>query len=1010
MTVIRTDRFLLGIGCITLLLALVVAWQITDGHEKPMARQGILDMAGVEWTNQSVIPLDGEWEFYPEQLLSPQQIKLDHSQPVMIQVPGNWDDKRISRGYPMNGKSYGTYRLIVRNVPQGELLAIAKRYVRFSDAMYVDGKLMSRSGQPGTSAASYVPRNEPYTIYFHPERTEIEVVLQVANFDFRSGGIYNSIDLGQGSHMEARAIIQSGLELLIMGIVVIFGLLFFYLYVRLHRDGIQLLYALFFIGFALTVVTNGERLLLQLMPDISFELAYKLKYISVYGVSIITSMITWRLTPDLGPLLKKWLRVPSIVLALYVVLIVISPFHIYSFIQESMYAVNLCAYALSFIVIIHQYIQARYGNKSRSQAQLLIICIWLMLVNYVLGIIVTWYPISQVLLNCTTLVILCAFAMLLIYQYTQAYASMQQLTHQLQLSDKAKDEFLLLTSHELNSPLHSIIHLSRSVLTTSLRRANEQEIRGKLQLIRNTAYRMSNLVNDLIDMSRFRDGSMKLSMGSVDLVSCLSLVTEVLGFLASGKSIVMIRRLEPEARYVMADESRLLQVLYNLVYHMMGQHHNGKLVLACERHQDNVQIILCLEADPDRSTRQRQEVDSGSQQANRIAAGVSVAAEMVSAMRGKLVVNDEAASIIIELPGATSVDMEGLAEIAATQETDVKEEKKVGSVISAHVLIATSDLVDMEQLNTLLATEGFYLSFADSDVKVRNALAGGRLPDLMIVDAMLPEVTGYELCKQIRMEFSQVDLPILFINMRSTPADIEACIQAGGNDFITRPLDAGEILVRIHTLLGMKQLVKEAANNEMAFLRSQIKPHFLYNALGTIMSLCFTDGPRAGELLGSFSRYLRILFHLDNSEELIPLSKEMELIQAYVEIEQERFGSRLQVQLEVDSSLYSCKVMPLLIEPLVENAIRHGVSKKIDGGTVRLFIRRCEDSIQVVVEDDGVGMSGEQVAFLLSRSHTEQGIGLQNVQRRLKLMNGQAPVIESEHGQGTKVTIEFPYQ
>ncbi|MGE6573674.1 hybrid sensor histidine kinase/response regulator [Paenibacillus xylanexedens] len=1010
MTVIRTDRFLLGIGCMTLLLALVVAWQITDGHEKPVARQGILDMAGVEWTNQSLIPLDGEWEFYPEQLLSPQQIKLNHSQPVMIQVPGNWDDKRISQGYPMNGKSYGTYRLIVRNVPQGELLAIAKRYVRFSDVMYVDGKLMSRSGQPGTSAASYVPRNEPYTIYFHPERTEIEVVLQVANFDFRSGGIYNSIDLGQGSHMEARAIIQSGLELLIMGIVVIFGLLFFYLYVRLHRDGIQLLYALFFIGFALTVVTNGERLLLQLMPDISFELAYKLKYISVYGVSIITSMITWRLTPDLKPLLKKWLRVPSILLALYVVLIVISPFRIYSFIQESMYAVNLCAYALAFIVIIHQYIQARYGNKSRSQAQLLIICIWLMLVNYVLGIIVTWYPISQVLLNCTTLVILCAFAMLLIYQYTQAYASMQQLTHQLQLSDKAKDEFLLLTSHELNSPLHSIIHLSRSVLTMSLRRANEQEIRSKLQLIRNTAYRMSNLVNDLIDMSRFRDGSIKLSVGTVDLVSCLSLVTEVLGFLASGKSIVMIRRLEPEARYVMADESRLLQVLYNLVYHMMGQHHNGKLVMACERHQDNVQITLCLEADPDRSTRQRQEVDSGSQQADRIAAGVSVAAEMVSAMRGKLVVNDEAASIMIELPCATSVDREDLTEIAATQETDVKEEKKVGSVISAHVLIATSDLVDMEQLNTLLATEDFHLSFADSDVKVRTALAGGRLPDLVIVDAMLPEVTGYELCKQIRMEFSQVDLPILFINMRSTPADIEACIQAGGNDFITRPLDAGEILVRIHTLLGMKQLVKEAANNEMAFLRSQIKPHFLYNALGTIMSLCFTDGPRAGELLGSFSRYLRILFHLDNSEELIPLSKEMELIQAYVEIEQERFGSRLQVQLDVDSSLYSCKVMPLLIEPLVENAIRHGVSKKIDGGTVRLFIRRCEDSVQVVVEDDGVGMSGEQVTFLLSKSHTEQGIGLQNVQRRLKLMNGQAPVIKSEQGQGTKVTIEFPYQ
>lgn len=155
---------------------------------------------------------------------------------------------------------------------------------------------------------------------------------------------------------------------------------------------------------------------------------------------------------------------------------------------------------------------------------------------------------------------------------------------------------------------------------------------------------------------------------------------------------------------------------------------------------------------------------------------------------------------------------------------------------------------------------------------------------------------------------------------------------------------------------------------------------------------------------------MRILFHLDNTEELIPLRQEMELIQAYVEIEQERFGSRLQVELDVDSSLYSCKVMPLLIEPLVENAIRHGVSKKIDGGKVTLSIRRQQERVQVVVEDDGIGMSKEQATLVLNRNQPDQGIGLQNVQRRLKHLNGQGPVIQSELGQGTKIRIEFPYQ
>ncbi|KAA8782943.1 response regulator [Paenibacillus amylolyticus] len=1010
MKVIRKDRFLLGIGFMTLLLALVVVWQTTSEQERPEAKKGVMDLTGLEWTNRSVIPLDGEWEFYPKQLLTPQQIHLAHIKPIMMQVPGNWDDKSNSHGSVMNGKSYGTYRLLVRNVPQGEMMAIAKRYVRFSDAMYVDGKLMNRSGIPGESAASYVPRNEPYMVYFHPDRSEIEIVLQAANFDFRSGGIYNSIDLGQGRYMENRAMIQAGLELLIIGILGIFSLLFIYLYVRLHRDGIQLLYALFFIGFALTVVTNGERLLLHLVPELSFELVYKLKYIAVYGLSIIASLITWRLVPDDRVWWKKWKKIPSGMLTVYLGLITISPFRVYSSIQEVMYVVNVGSYAVAFFVILRQYIRTSDEKRTRSEAQLLIVCIWLMLVNYVLGIIVTWYPVSQVLLNCTTIVILGTFAMLLIYQYVQAYASMQRLTLQLQLADKAKDEFLLLTSHELNSPLHSIIHLSRSLLTMSMKRTNELEVRSKLQLIRNTAYRMSNLVNDLIDVSRFRDGVVKISLGTVDLVSCLSLVTEVLGFLASGKEIIIVRRMEPDARYITADENRLLQVLYNLVYHMMGQYYNGELIFSSERDQMVIRITLHMKAERGSGSRLGPGgLDTTSAQAERTAAGLSAAYEIVSAMGGKLTINEEKAWITLELPPAADADMI-LLEAAVGEETYMGEEKKVESMNSGHVFIATSDLVDLEQLNTLLSAEGFQLSFADNHTKVRSVLAGGRQPDLVILDAMLPEITGYEMCRQIRMEFSQAELPVLFINTRSTPADIEACIQAGGNDFITRPLDAGEILVRIHMLLGMKQLVKQAANNEMAFLRSQIKPHFLYNALGTIMSLCFTDGPRAGELLGSFSRYLRILFHLDNTEELIPLRQEMELIQAYVEIEQERFGSRLQVELDVDSTLYLCKVMPLLIEPLVENAIRHGVSKKIDGGKVTLSIRKHQEQVQVVVEDDGIGMSQEQVTLVLNRNQSDQGIGLQNVQRRLKHLNGQGPVIQSELGQGTKIRIEFPYQ
>ncbi|SFL00863.1 His Kinase A (phospho-acceptor) domain-containing protein [Paenibacillus sp. 1_12] len=1010
MLIIWKDHFLQGIFALTLIILLVALQQITGARETPAAEHGVLDLRGWDLTKTGIFSLDGEWEFYPHQLLSPAEIHNAQLKSVMIHVPGNWENEKINKGTKMSGKGYGTYRLVIRNIPIDQTLAISKRYIRFSDALYVDGKLLGQSGIPGISLETYEPRNVPYTVYFRSDAAEIEIVLQAANFDFRSGGIFSSIEFGLGPHMENKKIFQTGLELVVMGFLLLFGLLFLYLFFHLHRDILQLLHAFFFFSFAVIVFTNGERMLLQMFPDLSFELAFKIKYISVYIMPMLVFLIISKIVTNRR--MRIGLMVISSFHALYCLLIAITPFRFYSNGQESFYVMSLLTFVAASAFLFHQYASGKYGSITKPQFQLLIASVWTLFLSSMLTILNTWNLISIALSNMTVLFILMAFALLLVYQYVRAYDSMQQLTRKLQIADRMKDEFLLLTSHELNSPLHSIIHLSRSLLETPVRRPNEAEIREKLQIIRNTAYRMSNLVNDLIDISRFKDGSLKIIPGMVDLVSCISVVIDVFGFLATAKGIVLERRIEPEARYVIADESRLLQVLYNLVYHIIGLQNNGEILFECRQDNGCVQIMIRHDARRVVLTHNEMKESSTSMDVHSVAAGLSIATELVKLMGGKLVINDSVGTMQIALPSAALEDTEAAA-TAFQEEGPLKAGSDLEDLLgspSATILIATTDLVDMEQLNSLLTTEGFRVAFASSDVEVQTAITQrGRL-DLIILDVMLPSVTGFEVCKRIRLDFSQAELPVLFVNTRSTPVDIESCIAAGGNDFITRPLDAGEILVRVHTLLGMKRLVKEAADNEMAFLRSQIKPHFLYNALGTIMSLCYTDGPRAGELLGSFSRYLRILFHLDNSEETIPLSKEMELVLAYVEIEQERFGKRLKVEFDVDESLYHCKVMPLIIEPLVENAIRHGVSRKVNGGTVRLTIREHEDLVKVVVEDDGVGMTQEQVSSLFVRRSQGQGIGLKNMARRLKHLNGQTPIINSTLGHGTKVTIMFPYQ
>ncbi|GAA3413310.1 ATP-binding protein [Paenibacillus hodogayensis] len=1010
MSFIRHDRFLQAFFALTLVIVLFVLHQAVSERHAPNAEQGVLDLKGWDLAKRGLFSLDGEWEFYPNRLLTPAEIANSGAKPVPIRVPGNWDDKRVNNGIDMPGQGYGTYRLVIRNVPEGVALAISKRYVRFADTIFVNGHLMESSGMPGISRETYVPRNVPYTVHFRSDGSDIDIVLQAANFDFRSGGIYNSILFGPKRPMDTQTMLQTGLELVTIGILLLFGLLFLYLFFRLHRDGLQLLYAFFFLGFAMVVFTNGERLLLQLFPELPFELAFKIKYVSVYAVPVLAFLIVVKIAA--GRKTRIALQATSAIMLLYALLVVAAPFRIYSAVQELFYVMMLLGYATVSSVLLRQYVRGRYGKIDKPPFQLLLTSVWIMFLNSILSILNTWGQVSQTLLNGTTLVLLLAFAWLLVYQYVRAYDSMQRFAHKLQTADRMKDDFLRHTSHELNSPLHSIIHLSRSLLAAPVRRTNEADMREKLQLIRNTAYRMSNLVNDLIDVSRFKDGNLKVAQGPVDIASCLSAVVEVFGFLAAGKGIEMTRITEPEARYVLADESRLLQVLYSLVYDRIGLQSGGEIRFESRRHGDTVRIAIRHEGCSSGTAATAK--DEPAEPMGGLGAGLSLAAELVRFMGGELAVREAESTLEIVLPSAPVAAEETAAGVVVLADTSRESAPtpRMGETgkPAATIMLATTDLVDMEHMSSLLSTEGFHVTFAGSDAAVKSALAGRDRPDLLILDVLLPAATGYALCKQIRREFSQAELPILLIHSRSTPADVEASIAAGGNDFIARPLDAGEILVRVHTLLGMKRLVKEAADNEMAFLRSQIKPHFLYNALGTIMSLCYTDGPRAGELLGTFSRYLRILFHLDNTEATIPLSKEMELVQAYAEIERERFGPRLNVEFDIDRSLYRCRVLPLLIEPLVENAIRHGVSRKISGGTVRLTIVRHEELVKVVVKDDGVGMTPQQVRSLFEPGVPGQGIGLRNMVRRLKHLNGQAPVIESVPDEGTTITIQFPYQ
>lgn len=201
-----------------------------------------------------------------------------------------------------------------------------------------------------------------------------------------------------------------------------------------------------------------------------------------------------------------------------------------------------------------------------------------------------------------------------------------------------------------------------------------------------------------------------------------------------------------------------------------------------------------------------------------------------------------------------------------------------------------------------------------------------------------------------------------------------------------------------------ERLRELAARSELKALKAQINPHFLFNALNSISALIPSDPDAAQETLGRLAGIFRGTL-LASEKGSVPLSKELELVDAYLDVERARFGERLRVVEEIGPDSRGVQVPPLILQPLVENAVRHGISPTVEGGTLRIEARLEAGMLHIVVQDDGKGTGLIELEEMLA-----EGYGLRNVRDRLNTRFGDGDwfVFESSRSEGTRVELVIP--
>lgn len=1026
----KTKQILLILGIYLLIISSIrliwITWNFPPPY--PNATQGTVDLTTWDFSSNQAIPLKGEWEFYTDAFyMNDYENPPAPPKPDYIHVPSNWGQTLNPADHSPIG--YGSYRLLIHiHANEKQLLGIRVPPIPTASELYINGQLLAYSGTPGKDIDSFTARKVPYYANFYPEGETIEVVIQVANYyDYLKGGLTSPVLIGTQHAIEENIWYSRSMQLLVCAVLLIHAVYACLLLFIGGRIPGLLSFFLLIVSTIISILIDDERLL-QIWLPINYDWISRLFHLSYLG--IIYFLFKNATLFAVGRTSSRRYRWFNYICSLYAGIVLFLPLQ--PLLKLGYF--NIPFYLFTIVAVpTLTFRSAKQGNRD---AMFLLIGGITITINAIWGIVNTFYFPEIGFYPFDLIFAVLAIASYWFKRHINSTTELRLLTEKLQKDNKRKDDFLAHTSHELRNPLHGMLNIAQAVLDDEDAR-KESRHQESLRLLISVGRSMSFLLNDLLDISRLKENSIYIHPAPIRIQAVASGVIDMLGFMSEGKPIRIINEIPESFPQVQADENRLTQILFNLLHNAVKFTMRGRIELRATVQNGYARITVSdTGVGIDKATMQRiflpyEQADSSVTSLGGIGLGLSVCKQLVELQGGTIFaesVLNHGSTFIFTLPLAMTVDTTKRNDpspdvatlsahavdtaAAASKVVDITElpaasELPSPAIDKIRILAVDDDPVNLRVLTHALASEPYIIGTAINGNDAIELLDTVKW-DIMIIDVMMPGMSGYELTQRVRQRYSLAELPVLLLTARSQPEDIRYGFLAGANDYIIKPMNTLELKSRIRALTDLTLAVRDRMYMEAAWLQAQIKPHFFFNTLNSIVALSEIDTHRMHKLADAFSLYLHASFDFKNSDKLVSLSSELELVQAYLSIEKERFEDRLQVQWDLKASL-EMLVPPLSIQPLVENAVLHGILKRVRGGSILIRIDEYEDRAEVYIEDDGVGMDETTVRNILVRSSAKEhkGIGLINTDQRLKQLYGQGLRIESRPNEGTIVSFQI---
>lgn len=393
---------------------------------------------------------------------------------------------------------------------------------------------------------------------------------------------------------------------------------------------------------------------------------------------------------------------------------------------------------------------------------------------------------------------------------------------QLQRLDQIKDEFLANTSHELRTPLNGIIGIAESLLDGAAGELNDRQ-KANLAMVVSSGMRLANLVNDILDFAKLKNRDIELQRQPVDFRQITEIVLRVCRPLVTSKSLELNNEIPEELVAVEGDENRLQQIMYNLVGNAIKFTESGSVTVSAIALDGMVEVTVAdtgIGISPDKFSdifKSFEQVDASvSREYGGTGLGLSITKQLVELHGGTIHVESELSQgsrFIFTLPMSSQTPNRTLdlsQAMAKMRENESPSPELLAPIVQSKgqltILVVDDEPINLQVVANHLSLQNYGIVQASSGIEALEKIHNGLRPDLILLDIMMPKMSGYQVCQKIREQFPASEMPVVMLTAENQVSNLVAGLDAGANDYLTKPVLKNELLARIKTHINLSKI------------------------------------------------------------------------------------------------------------------------------------------------------------------------------------------------------------